>query len=287
MTMCFFVSDLHGREEQYEKLFNKIASDRPDAVFIGGDVLPHGSFIVKTIDISHRDFINDYLVVKFSNLQDELKDQYPRVFIILGNDDGRFEELSVLDAGVTGIWEYMHNRKIEFKEWVVYGYSYIPPTPFQLKDWERYDVSRSVDPACIPPEEGIRTIPVSEYEQKYATIKDDLDKLVNDDPLEHAIFLFHSPPYQTNLDRADLDGKTIDHAPLCVNVGSIAIQRFIDKYQPLLTLHGHVHESARITNSWKDKIGRTYMFSAAHDGSELSIIRFELEDLSSAKRELI
>jgi Icc-related predicted phosphoesterase len=75
--------------------------------------------------------------------------------------------------------------------------------------------------------------------------------------------------------------------PLDVHVGSIAVKRFIKARQPLVTLHGHIHESAGITGSWREKIGRTHMFSAAHDGSQLALVRFDLENLDGATRELI
>jgi Icc-related predicted phosphoesterase len=101
------------------------------------------------------------------------------------------------------------------------------------------------------------------------------------------IFLFHSPPYHSCLDRADLHGKKVDHTPVDVHVGSVAIQRFIKSKQPLLTLHGHVHESAQITGWWKEKVDRTFSFTAAHDGPELAIVRFDTENLKNATRELI
>ncbi len=145
----------------------------------------------------------------------------------------------------------------------------------------------SFDPGCVSPEEGRRTTSREPHEIRFATIADDLDRLAGSDFLEHSIFLFHSPPYQTALDRAALDGKHVDHAPLDVHVGSIAIKRFIEARQPLLTLHGHVHESARLTGSWKDKIGRTHMFTAAHDGPQLALVRFDLEHLEAARRDLI
>ena len=72
-----------------------------------------------------------------------------------------------------------------------------------------------------------------------------------------------------------------------VNVGSIAIRRFIEERQPLLTMHGHIHESARLSGSWKDQIGRTTMLSAAHDGPELAVVKFTLEDPEKASRELL
>ena len=79
----------------------------------------------------------------------------------------------------------------------------------------------------------------------------------------------------------------VDHVPLDLHIGSIAVRRLIEDRQPLLTLHGHVHESARITGSWRDQIGRTHMFTAAHDGPELAVIRFDPEDLKRASRTLI
>ena len=130
-------------------------------------------------------------------------------------------------------------------------------------------------------------MPVPEDESRYSTIRQDLEMLAGEEEMSDAVFLFHSPPYDTNLDRADIDGRMIDHVPMAPHVGSIAIRRFIEEKQPLITLHGHVHESVRLTGSWKDRIGRTLMLSAAHDGPELALVRFDLEDLGSADRELI
>lgn len=212
---------------------------------------------------------------------------YPEVHLILGNDDLRIEEAAVLDVATTGLWHYSHNQRHPLGEWSIYGYSFVAPSPFLLKDWERYDVSRFVDPGCVSPEEGYRSIPVSEYEVRYSTIARDLELLAGDDDLSKALFLFHSPPYGTGLDRAALDGKTVEHVPLDVHVGSIAIRRFIRDRQPLLTLHGHIHESSRITGVWRETRGRTLMLSAAHDGPELAVVRFSLDEPLVATRELL
>ncbi len=169
----------------------------------------------------------------------------------------------------------------------IFGYSCVPPTPFTLKDWERYDVSRFVDPGSIPPEDGRFSVALPENESGFPTIQEDLEKLAGQDVLTRAIFLFHSPPYQTHLDRAALDGRMVDSAPLDVHVGSIAIRRFIEARQPLVTLHGHVHESARLTGSWQERIGRTFCFSAAHDGPELAAVFFDPQDPSQAIRRLL
>ncbi len=283
MTSCFFVSDIHGSADRYHKLFNAIGNERPDAVFLGGDLLPSGILFGGT----HDDFVGRFLATGFEGLKRTLGAGYPRVFVILGNDDPRVEESAILDGAARGGWEYIHNRRTSFGDFVVYGYSCVPPSPFLLKDWERYDVSRYVDPGCVSPEEGVRSIPISESEMRYSTIHNDLEQLIADDDLENAVFLFHTPPYKTKLDRAALDGKMIDHVPLDLHVGSIAVQRFIEERQPLLTLHGHVHESASITGEWRDRVGHTHIFSAAHNGPELALVRFVLEEPGAATRELI
>jgi Icc-related predicted phosphoesterase len=284
---CFFVSDLHGYRDRYEKLFGAIATERPQAVFLGGDLFPHFGLARATAEAHPAGFVEEFLAPGFESLRSALGAAFPRIFLILGNDDGRFEEDDVREAERQGLWVYAHGRSSAWAGWSVYGYSFIPPSPFRIKDWERYDVSRFVDPGCVSPEEGWRSVPVPEREARHATIQQDLEELAGAADMDRAIFLFHSPPYRTNLDRAGLDGRTVDHAPVDVNIGSIAIRRFIEARQPLLTLHGHVHESAELTGSWRDRIGRTHLLSAAHRGPELALVRFDPADPGAAARELI
>jgi len=287
MALCLFASDLHGRLTGYRALLNLIQRDRPAAVFLGGDLLPSGMAAMMAVRFDFDDFVSDFLAAELAALKQTLGDAYPRVFVILGNDDGRIEEHLFLEGQALGLWEYIHNRRVEFGGFQVYGYAYVPPTPFLFKDWERYDISRFVDPGSVSPEEGTRTVPVPESETRYATIAADLARLAGEDEQQRAIWLFHAPPYQTKLDRVAVDGKMIDHVPLDPHVGSIAIRRFIESRQPLMTLHGHLHESTRLTGAWQDQIGRTICLNAAHDGPQLSLIRFDPEFPDRASRELL
>lgn len=287
VTRCLFVSDLHGQPEHYEKLWKAIGETVPDAVFLGGDLLPPVLLNAGPVNPAQQNFVGGYLAKGFERLRSRLGDRYPAVFLILGNDDNRLEEPVILDVATTGLWVYAHNRRCRFKQYDVYGYACIPPTPFMWKDWERYDVSRYVPPGSISPEEGYRSIPRPVNEIRHATIQKDLEVLVGGRSVERAIFLFHSPPYETALDRVANDGKMIDFVPLDLHVGSIAIRRFIERREPLLSLHGHIHESARLTGSWKDRIGRTHIFGAAHDGPELALVHFEPANLQGASRDLL
>lgn len=278
---AYFITDLHGDKERFKNLIRLVQQDLPPALFIGGDLTPHFARY-----ISHEDFFADFLLPEFRRLKEEMTNYFPAIFIIMGNDDVRIEEEYLSQGENEELWHYIHNRKTFFGNYPVYGYACVPPTPFRLKDWERYDVSRYVDPGCVPPTEGARSVDTEE-DIEYSTIQKDLDALTGEDDLSRAIILFHSPPYQTNLDRAALDGMKIDHVPLDVHVGSIAIKRFIEDRQPMITLHGHVHESTRITGSWSEKIGRTYAFNAATDQKGLSVIKIPLDNPGAADRFII
>lgn len=283
MTKVLFVSDLHGRISWYDILFRTIEAEKPNLVLLGGDLLPHS---LKSSS-QYPDFIKDYLQSNFLQLKKSLKDRYPKIMLIMGNDDPKALEADLIAAGQDNLWEYIHSKKDACFNHTFIGYSYVPPSPFQLKDWERYDVSRFVDPGCVSPEEGTHTTPTDTIVLRYTTIEKDLERLFSHEDMSQAICLFHAPPHKTNLDRAALDGMMVDHAPLDVHVGSIAIKRFIEKMQPKITLHGHIHESSRITGQWQDRIGSTTLFSAAYEGPELAIIKFDLENPSHAERLLL
>lgn len=282
MTKCLFVSDLHGHTSRYEKLFTLMETEKPEAVFFGGDLLPHA---MKST-AHYTDFAMDFFFPELQRVKEKLKEDYPEVFLILGNDDPAIEEEKFLEAGKGGLFHYINNQKTSFREFTVFGYCYIPPTPFSLKDWEKYDVSRYADPGCTHPTEGFRSVE-PKGNPEFNTIQKDLEALTEGADLSKALFLFHSPPYKSHLDRAALDGKTVDYVPLDVHVGSIAIKRFIDERQPHLTLHGHIHESTRLTGHWKQQFQNTWSFNAAHDGPELSVIIFSLENPEDSERRLV
>ena len=252
-------------------------------MFLGGDLLPGGALSSP----AGGGFLVGWLGPRLDSLRARLGQGWPRVLAVFGNDDPRSEEDSLAELERRGLLEHVHRRRVVLGPHPVYGYACVPPTPFMLKDWERYDVSRFVDPGCVSPEEGYRSVPPPEGEAKWSTIAGDLEALAGGADLSEAVFLFHAPPHRTALDRAALDNRSVDHAPLDVHVGSIAVRRFIEARQPLLTLHGHVHESARLTGSWQERIGRTRCLSAAHDGPELALVRFDLEAPEGATRELL
>jgi Icc-related predicted phosphoesterase len=85
--------------------------------------------------------------------------------------------------------------------------------------------------------------------------------------MERAIFNLHVPPKDSQLDNAallnpDLSPVMSGGAPVVAGVGSRAVRTAIERHQPPLALHGHIHESRGAT-----KIGRTLCLNP---GSEYS-----------------
>jgi len=62
-----------------------------------------------------------------------------------------------------------------------------------------------------------------------------------------SVYVLHMPPYRLGLDKCSYGAE----------VGSKAIFNFLNKYQPKLSLHGHIHESPEVTGRWYAELGRT------------------------------
>jgi Icc-related predicted phosphoesterase len=90
----------------------------------------------------------------------------------------------------------------------------------------------------------------------------------------------HCPPYASGLDtcqllKDDLSPITEAGQPVMGPAGSTAVRAAIERYQPVLSVHGHIHESRAVA-----KIGRTL---AVNPGSEYpeGVLRGALVDFDS------
>ena len=200
MTRCFFASDLHGKVDRYTNLLRAVEAENPALVFLGGDLCPSGLAPWDGPASVKGGFLAGYLLPELDRLRRKMGSGFPRFLVILGNDDMMTEEPVMVEGEDSGLWTYLHGRKAEVEGHSVFGYGFVPPTPFLWKDWERYDVSRYVPPGSVSPEEGWRTVKVDDHWVKYGTIKGDLDELVKEEELSRAVFLFHTPPHETTLD---------------------------------------------------------------------------------------
>ncbi|MEM2954918.1 MAG: metallophosphoesterase [Candidatus Nanoarchaeia archaeon] len=184
---------------------------------------------------SQRFFLEFYLLRRIKEFKKKHKKK--PIFIMMGNDDFSSNFDILKRATNKKIIFHLHNRFYKFGDYKIAGYPFVNPTPFFLKDWEK-----------------------SENE-----ILQDLEKLSSRLNPQKTIYVFHAPPFGTSLDLL----YNRDHK------GSKAIREFIEKNQPLLTLHGHIHESREVSGKIFEHIGKTLCVNPGNG----KILLVEIENL--------
>jgi len=98
--------------------------------------------------------------------------------------------------------------------------------------------------------------------------------------MKNCIFNLHVPPVNSTLDNAPLLNENlmpVDSGQRMVGVGSSAVRKAIEKHQPLLGLHGHIHESKGFTS-----IGRSLCMNPGSTYSE-GVVQGVVVRLSGSK----
>lgn len=269
-----YTSDLHGNKEHYSELFELAEDRRAQAVIIGGDMLPIGGSFQYSL-VEQKDFI-------FSFLEPEIKgflSKAPQatIYAMLGNDDWGASNTHLKNLEGEGILHLLHGRRHRLGDgYELIGYAHVPPTPFIIKDGERRDLQTDSTEqqhctACCSLEEKITVVDPRLYFARRKSIEEELEKLPTAREPDSAVYVMHSPPFRTTLDRL-FDGRWI---------GSRAIRAFIETQQPYLTLHGHIHESSELSGQYWDRIGKTICINPGQSTEELYAVVFELEDVST------
>jgi len=123
-----------------------------------------------------------------------------------------------------------------------------------VKDYEMITQSWS----CPTPWDTERECPEEELEEKIENL------VIQIDNMETAIFNMHVPPYDTLIDKVPkLSDKLVPSTEEVATAGSKAVLDAIKKCQPLLGLHGHIHESKGVI-----KIGKTICINPGSEYSE-------------------
>jgi uncharacterized protein len=246
-----YVTDLHGWEEGFEATLRFAEEAKSTVIINGGDMLPKATGILK----AQRRFIQSWL----PGYLDRCTAAGIRFYGMFGNDD------------LASMWPYWHavisehgpaldlaDRWHELPgNYRIRGINYVPDAPFGLKDWMVLD-----SPGWTRPLQTCRAIlsgpkgfeEISDVESFFAerpTLADILAEVSGDfEKMRKSILVMHAPP--NGLGLATLGGILRGR-----DVGSSALRAWIETNQPLLTLHGHIHESPDVTNIYTAKIGQT------------------------------
>jgi len=276
-----YTSDLHGEISLYQDLLALANSSSAEIIALGGDLLPSFPPSKRYEDMipNQRIFIDGFLLTFLKKIL--VTTSVRQIFLIPGNWDVGYPYLfRELIEGIIDLSQKNYRLKNGYE---LIGYPFVPPTPFRPKDYEKMD-----DPeAPWPPQKNPSYIRVSEqtdrflsidphgYLRERGTIWEDLNRLTKPINYKKAIYIMHSPPFGTKLDLIQ-GGKS---------AGSRSIKTFIEGNQPLLTLHGHIHESPEVSGTYIHRIGETLSVNpgqsawSGRDLIKLHAVTFEMEDM--------
>jgi len=270
-TTLLFATDLHGNARGYEELFAGAVELRAAALVLGGDLCPHSRLP------SQEAFLRTWLAPRLRRFREEPREI--RVFGLLGNDDWGVLQRELEGWEREGAWGCLHQRAHPLThDWWIAGSSFVPVTPFGMSDFDRFEAPGWRPPVkhhpplfSVAPSAGLRgadEIVTGSMEEisRRATLEECLAALARLSPPARTVYVFHAPPAGTGLD------QIFDRS----HVGSTAIRRFIEQYQPPLTLHGHIHESPGISGSISETLGRTLMLNPGDSQTRLRALRVSL-----------
>ncbi|HZX44166.1 MAG TPA: metallophosphoesterase [Candidatus Nanoarchaeia archaeon] len=180
---AIFCSDLHGNEAYYDRLLSFAKQEMADAIIIGGDLCPHLKIDIIDAILGQKQFIEGFL----ASFSERCVSKGIALYLIMGNDDFR------ANYPLLKKFNNLHNLVKDLGRWNITGYSFVPPHPFLLKDWEKPDFDY-LELTEHPRE--VRTAP-----RELGTIREDLDKLGKLCNPQETIYVMHSPPYSTLLDK--------------------------------------------------------------------------------------
>lgn len=290
---CVFTADLHGETNQYKKLASFALRMKIKTIFLGGDLLPKIGGLwylghkTRTIE-SQVKFIHKSFIPFLKRVS-----QFSQTFFIMGNDDFRSNE--PLLKNIDPHSHLVHFRSLPInKTYSIIGYPYVQLTPFFNKDWEKWDETPEALRDFNVSTRGFYSdrkmhfpINYNSYPYTQNTITRDLAKINKLSDPHKTVYLFHAPPYATYLDMTSMDNPYIKNVNL--HLGSRAIKNFIDKRQPYLTLHGHIHETVDESGRFMETTGKTVSIACGNGNNprKLALIIFDLDKPQHAQRIVI
>jgi Icc-related predicted phosphoesterase len=273
----FFATDIHGSEICWRKFLNAAAFYKADIVVLGGDVT--GKVMVPIVahtgywQVVHRgETLRMETQQELDNVRTRIRNtgSYPAIvtpdeLTALSSEAGaidrrfsvemvksldRWMDMAdgklagqdipcILNGGNDDIWEiddiieaapsvsFGEGKMLDLGGFQLVSMGWTNPTP-----WDTF-----------------REAPEEELARKIEAVASQIPDM------ERAIFNFHAPPFGTGLDEApalDDNLRPMHGGAVMKAVGSTAVRDAINKHQPMLSVHGHIHESRGIK-----RMGRT------------------------------
>ena len=292
-TRLFFATDIHGSERTYRKFINAGKFYDVNVIVMGGDI--SGKLLIPIIKEKNGNYRATVqgTVQKFTTEAElqQLKDKLGLLgFYNQVMDEDEYNGFAADPASVDKLFHKLARERLV--SWIdlaetrlkgtgikclvtggndddpevldaikVGGESFIPVEAKVVQIDDDHTMA-SVGFSNITPWHTPREIP----DEKLGEIIEGMCAQVKD--FQHCIFNFHVPPIDSTLDLCPkLDVTTDPPTPVMsagqivfAGAGSPSVRKAIEKYQPMLGLHGHINEAQGVV-----KIGKT---TCINPGSE-------------------
>jgi hypothetical protein len=300
----FFATDIHGSEICWKKFLNAGKFYGANVLVLGGDMT--GKALVPITRLPNGTYKATLLQQEFTlKNEDEVRDMERRV-----GSRGYYpfrttpEQMAQFQANPNRVDAFFHEQMLRaLEQWMALADERLKGTgvrcfvspgnddPFIIDEVIRraaqVDLAegRAIDLgegftlistgwSNVTPWKTYRELPEPELATKLEAM------IPAEQNMQRTIFNFHCPPYGSNLDEApeiDADLNVKEAGRAMMPVGSTAVRDTIMKHQPLLSLHGHIHEGKGTA-----RLGKTLAINA---GSlyEQGVLQGALVDLDAKK----
>ncbi|MGE5691608.1 MAG: metallophosphoesterase family protein [Pseudomonadota bacterium] len=301
----FYATDVHGSDRCFTKFVNAGAFYGADAILLGGDIT--GKAIVPLVAAGGRYeglFLGEPVAVEAGTALDELERKIANTGYYAWRCTADEEAEVAADQGARDAL-FLRLMKERLGRWVGLAEERLRPHRIaclvnagnddppevdevvEASDWVTFLEGRVVElsdgtqvASCgyanMTPWRCPRDIPEDDLGRRLEAVIAELD-----DP-GRAIFNFHCPPYDTGIDAGPKLGEDFRLTASAGGVemhpvGSTSCRAAIERHQPLLGLHGHLHESRGTF-----KLGRTVCINPGSEYNE-GVLRGALIEIQKGK----
>jgi Icc-related predicted phosphoesterase len=309
-TRILFATDLHGSDDCFKKFLNAGVIHKVDALVIGGDIT--GKQVVPIVDQGGGAFTASFVGQEQKLRSEEEAERLTTLITRTGNyafrtDPDQMAEFNQDHARVDEITHRLIEERV--RRWVDLADERLADTGIPLYmcggNDDFYEVDEILDSGTSVINPNGQVVRIDDAHEMMALgfanptpwhcprdiTEEELGERIEALAAEvgdvaQSIFCLHVPPIDSTLDTcprladSDYPPRVITDgagAPLMYGAGSTAVRAAIERYQPLVSLHGHIHESRGVVN-----IGRTL---AINPGSEYGegILRMAMVNLTPEK----
>jgi Icc-related predicted phosphoesterase len=283
----FFVTDIHGSNMCYRKFLNALKAYNVDVGILLGDLT--GKVLVPLVEKAGGGWETTLMGTHTEIASQEELDKLKKTIEMMGyywvhQTLDEFHEFRDDPKKVDTLFKQLMLQRL--KEWIVLADERLAGTTFKVYmaagNDDHFEVDRVIEDSAVIVNCNNKNVDVGEHEmvtfswanptpwntprekpdEELEPMLEELIAKVKDK--SSAIFNFHAPPYGFALDLAPkLDENLVQAADNKIHVGSLAVAKMIQKYQPLIGLHGHIHESRGA-----QKIKRTLIINPGSEYSE-------------------